>query len=239
MVRRKNKKKESMSETVYHAVKEMVYLNRFKPGLRLNMERLSRELGVSRTPVWDAIGRLEQEGIVRKVPHRGVFMVESSLERVREQLLVLNALDKLAGTLACERMTEKMLETLSACLADQLRGIETEDLVLFGTPEMQFHGHIYKASGLFYLKELFDLISSQMLPTRLNFLPALPAMYSANAELIEALRDRDFDRVQKAANDHTQAIVNAIDKQMKSEAERKEMVRRVKEKRPSPNKTGI
>jgi len=68
MVRRKNKKKESMSETVYHAVKEMVYLNRFKPGLRLNMERLSRELGVSRTPVWDAIGRLEQEGIVRKCP---------------------------------------------------------------------------------------------------------------------------------------------------------------------------
>jgi DNA-binding GntR family transcriptional regulator len=239
MVRRKNKKKESMSETVYHAVKEMVYLNRFKPGLRLNVERLSRELSVSRTPAWEAIRRLEEEGIVRKVPHRGVFMVESSLERVREQVLVLNALDKLAGALACGRMTEGTLEKLSGCLADQLRGIETEDLILFGAAEMQFHGHIYKASGLFYLKELFDLISSQMLPTRLNFLPALPAMYSANVELIEALRDRDLDRVQKAADDHIQAITDSINKQMKSEAERKEMVRRVKERHPSPDKTGI
>ena len=75
-------KKEHVSETVYQAVKNMVFLNRFKPGRSLNVERLARELGVSRTPTWEAIRRLDQDGIVRKVPNRGVYMREDPLERV-------------------------------------------------------------------------------------------------------------------------------------------------------------
>lgn len=225
-----------MTETVYRAVKEMVFLNRFRPGLHLNVERLSRELRVSRTPVWSAIRRLEQEGIVRKVPYQGVFMVEITLGRVREQVMVLNALDNLAGRLASERITEKMLGKLAICLADQLHGIENGVFVKFGVAEMRFHGYVYEASGIFYLKELFDLITSQLLPSRLNFIPALRAMYSANEALLEALSRHDPDGVEKASNEHIQAIVGAIDEQTKSETEKKEMVRFAQEKAPSSDK---
>ena len=165
-------------------------------------------------------------------------MVENSLERVREQILVLNALDHLATRLACERMSENVLSKLSMCLADQLRGMEAEDLVRFGTAEMQFHRLIYGASGISYLKELFDLVASQLLPSSLNFVPALPSMFMSNDELMQALMDQDIGRAREAIDRHTQAILDAISEQMKSRTALKEMVRKATARRPRSGKTG-
>lgn len=228
---KKSKKKEIISETIYRSIREMIFLNRYKPGLHLNAERLSRELSVSRTPVWNAIRRLEREGVVRRVPNRGVLVVENSLERVQEQLLVLNALDRLAVRLTCNRMTEKTIDLLSNCLTDQLRGMETEDLVLFGTAEMRFYGYIHEASGVSYLKELFDSITSQLLPSEINFLPILPAIYLANEEVLEALKENNTERVEKAIDRHIQITMGQVKTQIESRAKQQEIVRRAKEKR--------
>lgn len=76
-------KKQLMNETVHQALRGMIAGRRFKPGQRLNVEELARELGVSRTPVWEAIRRLGQDGIVRNIPNRGVFMSENPLENPR------------------------------------------------------------------------------------------------------------------------------------------------------------
>ncbi len=222
------KKKELMSETVYQAVRNMVFLNRFKPGRRLNVERLARELGVSRTPAWEAVRRLEQEGIVRTVPNRGVFMRENSLARVYEQMEVLGALDPMAGRLACGRITEQTIRKLMRCMRDQLKGIEVGDLVLYGAAEMQFHRLLYVASGNKYLAELFDSVTLQMLPSRLNHIPALPSIYLTHQEIIEGLKNRDPDRVEKALNRHIEIMLALIKEQMRSDAERKEIVRQIK-----------
>jgi DNA-binding GntR family transcriptional regulator len=119
-----------------------------------------------------------------------------------------------------------------------LHSIESGDLVRFGAVEIQFHRAIYEVSGLSYLVEVFDSITTQLITSRFNFLPALPAMCLAHEELIEGFRDRDPDKVQKATNSHTQALIDAINEEIKSEAERKEMVRRIKEGSPDPGKMG-
>jgi DNA-binding GntR family transcriptional regulator len=89
-----HKEKEIMSATMCRALRSMIGVHRFKPGQRLNVEELTRELGVSRTPVWEAIRRLQQDGIVRNIPHRGVFLAENPLERVRGVIQVRSALDQ-------------------------------------------------------------------------------------------------------------------------------------------------
>ena len=236
MLKKKNKK--LVSEKAYQTIKEMIYRNRFKRGLRLNIERLSREFGVSRTPVWEAIRRLEEEGIVHKQPNRGVFLVEISLERVLEQMIVLNALDRLAGRLACERMNANILEKLSEYLPEQLQSIESEDLVHFGLSELQFHRAIYEATGLSYLVEIFDSITIHLIPSDFNFLPALTRVYLTHEELIEGFRDRDIDKVLKAVNRHTHAYTDEINKQIKLAAKRKEMVHHLKKRLPLIGQNG-
>jgi len=66
----------NLHEQVYDVLKEMIADQRFNPGGSINVEQLTRELGVSRTPVWEAVRRLEQEGIVVHTPYKGIRVRE-------------------------------------------------------------------------------------------------------------------------------------------------------------------
>jgi DNA-binding GntR family transcriptional regulator len=237
------RKKELANESVYRAVKNMILLNVFKPGCRLNVEKLRRELGVGRTPAWEAIRRLEQEGVVTKILNRGVFMRENSLMKVYETIEVLGAVETLAARLACERITDSTLVKLSQCLPDQLRGIETGDMAVYGPAEMRFHRLIYEASRNSFLLEVFDTIALRMLPSRVNHRPALPSIFLIHQEIIEGLASGDVDKVQKALGRHIEIMLNLIRDQMQLESERDRMVESIrkdfaplkKPKRKRPN----
>jgi DNA-binding GntR family transcriptional regulator len=229
-------KTELTREAVYQKVKKMILLSRFKPGLRLNVERLARELGVSRTPVWEAVWSLEREGLVQKVRNRGVFLSEASLARVKEQLQVLAALDKLAVTLACEQMTDTVHRKLSACLPDQLRAAESADLTAYGIAEMRFHEVIYEASGNSCLKEAFDRIVSQLIPSRFDWHPFIPMLCLAHADILEGFSLHDTEKALLASARHNEVLISHINEQMRAETERKEILRHVKEKCPSPGR---
>lgn len=208
----------------------MIAVRRLEPGLRLNVEKISRELGVSRTPVWEAIRRIEQEGIIRNIPNRGVFLMEVPLERTLEVMEARITVDKLAGRLACDRISNRVLDQLTQCLRDQLRAVETADLALYSSTDSRFHGLIYEVSGNGFLKELFELITLHMLPARLEVLPLLPLLCQGHQEIIEALANRDPDRVETAIVRHLGVVVAHIKDRLRSATERKEMVQRIREK---------
>jgi DNA-binding GntR family transcriptional regulator len=230
------KKKELMSEKVYRAVRNMMAVHRFEPGLRINVEKLARELGVSRTPVWEAIRRLEQEGVVRNIPNRGVFMIKISLERMLEVVQVRSALDILAGRLACLRIDDRMIDRLAECLPAQLRAIETADLVAYSAADLRFHRLIYEASHNGYLMEMFESTTFQMLPVphaaRFETPAHLASVYVTHREALEGLANRDPDRVETALTRHAEIIADHIKGQMRAGTERKEMVQRIEEEFP-------
>jgi len=220
--------KELLSEKVYRAVKKMIAIHRFQPGLRLNVEKITRELGVSRVPVWEAIRRLQQEGIVRTIPNRGAFLLENPLERSLEIIEIRGHLDKLAGRLASERISDRILEQLAQSLHDQLQAIETADLGAYSSADLRFHGLIYEASGNSYLKEMFESITLQMLPARGEWLRILPSLYMDHQEIIEGLANRDQGRVEAALTRHVELAMNHVKGLLQSANERKEMVRRMR-----------
>lgn len=225
------KKDALASEKAYRAIKDMILNHRFKPGLRINVEGLARELGISRTPVWEAIRRLEQERLIRKIPNRGVFMAENSFDRLLGQAHVRGTLDNLAGRLACERVNKRLLERLAQCLVDQLQAIETADLSAYSTADLRFHRLIYEASDNRYLKDLFESIVLQMLtiPRHLRILSRLPSVYETHQEALEGLANRDPDRVERALTRHTKIITDHLEDKMKAEAERKKKVSYMRE----------
>jgi DNA-binding GntR family transcriptional regulator len=227
------KKEELLSEKVYREIHNMIALHRFEPGLRVNLEKVAREIGVSRTPVREAIRRLEQEGIVKTIPNRGVFMLENPLERAIEMEEARCALDKLAGRLAAIRITKRIVGQLSRCLDKQLQAIELGDLALYSSSDFQFHRLIYEASCNVYLKELFELIMLQMLPARLEIVPILPSLYVGHQEILEALKERDPDGAEAASARHTEFVMEHTKEMIRTAHERKEMVRRIRARRPS------
>jgi DNA-binding GntR family transcriptional regulator len=232
-----SQKKELMSEKVYRKVRDMIAVHRFEPGFSLNVEKLSRELGVSRTPVWEAMRRLEQEGVVKTIPNRGVFMAKISSERILDVMEVRAILDRLAGRLACKRINKRMIDRLARCLPDQLRAIETADLGAYFLADNRFHRLMYEASGNSYLMELFESITLHMLPVPyssrlLTSTSHQTAVYKTHQEVVEGLANRDGTRVETALARHTEIIITHINELARSETQRKEMVRRIEREFP-------
>ena len=88
---------ESLGERVYKSLRDHILSQAYPPGSKLNVEQLCRNLGVSRTPVWDAMRRLETEGLVSTVARHGVFVLNYGVDKVRDLFAVRGALEALAA----------------------------------------------------------------------------------------------------------------------------------------------
>ena len=103
-----------VSDVLRQAIKDGV----LKPGERLMEIRLAEELGVSRTPIREAIRKLEQEGFVVMVPRRGTYVADISLKDISQVFEIRGALEELAAGLAAERITPDELERLERILVE-------------------------------------------------------------------------------------------------------------------------
>ena len=106
----KNKKNDasmSLRDSVLISLRQSILTGEMKPGERLMEIPLSKKMDVSRTPIREAIRILELEGLVTMTPRKGVVVAQISEESLRDVLEVRRSLDKLAITLACERITEE------------------------------------------------------------------------------------------------------------------------------------
>ncbi len=226
------KKTELLSETAYKAIRDMIVAHRFAPGLRINVEQLGRELGVSRPPVWEAIRRLEQEGVLKKVPNRGVFMIKNSFEKLFEQVQIRGPLDGLAGRLACRRIDDRTLTQLSRCLATQLQAIEAVDLSAYSAADLLFHRLIYEASGNISLKDLFESIILQMttVPPHLDILSRLPAVFATHQEMLEGMANGDEERVRTAIDRHTDIILSHLEAEILARTDREKALQKMKQR---------
>jgi DNA-binding GntR family transcriptional regulator len=119
----------NLSERAYARIKKMITEYRFSPGSRLNVEQLARDLGTSRTPVWEAIRRLGQEGLVRNVPNRGVFLVELTPRAAIDLYTVREVLEGMAARLSVEGISERTLDKMERLLLEQEKIVAEEDLV--------------------------------------------------------------------------------------------------------------
>ena len=101
-----------LREVVCETLREAIISGVLRPGERLMEIQLAEELGVSRTPVREAIRKLELEGFVIMIPRRGTYVADLSIKDINEVFEVRSALDSLANGLAAERITEEELEQM-------------------------------------------------------------------------------------------------------------------------------
>jgi len=203
-----------LSSKVYTAIKEMIANHRFQPGARLNVEKISKELEVSRTPVWEAVRRLQQEGLLENIPYRGVFMVEMTLERALELYQVREALEGLAARLAALYANEKIIEKMGETLESQMKVIEKGDLLGYSRTDFDFHGLIHKMSHNSVLQEMLESLKAKMQPITMEVRPILPKLYEDHLEIVEAIRSKDPDRSEKILRRHNRVVQIQIQKEI-------------------------
>ena len=124
--------------------------------IRLDERRLSEGLGVSRTPIREAMTLLEQEGFVRTRPRRGIFVVKKSKREIVEMITVMAALEGMAARLAAERATAANLAELHRLMDAFRQGNDGERLDDYSDANIAFHQAIIRISGCALLSEMTE-----------------------------------------------------------------------------------
>ncbi len=193
--------REVVCETLRAAIVEGV----LKPGERLMEIQLAEELGVSRTPVREAIRKLELEGFVVMVPRRGTYVADLSIRDVNEVYEVRTALDILAAGLAAERITEEELEQMERILVQIGNYIEEGNMGAIVDADGQFHDILYQASRNDRLVGIINNLREQLTRFRsisMAYPGRLKNTLEEHSRLVEAIAMRDADLAKRLAAEH-------------------------------------
>lgn len=194
-----------LRDIVFEALREAVIAGQLRPGERLMEVQLAEELGVSRTPVREAIRKLELEGFVIMVPRKGAYVSDMSIKDVTDVFEIRRALEGLAAELAAERMTDEELEELERILVGTAETTARLDVLSTVDMDTGFHQVIYEASRneklssmLYHLREQIQRFRTQSLsrPGRLK------RALVDHRGIVDALRQRDTELARRLAEQH-------------------------------------
>ncbi|HEX6939643.1 MAG TPA: GntR family transcriptional regulator [Longimicrobiales bacterium] len=152
----------TLADQVYHVVRRRILERTLRPGEFVREQELSSALGVSRTPVREALGRLASEGFLERIPHHGFRVPSDSLAELLELYPIVSALEIVASRLALPRLDAEDIEALEACNR-RLRGaLHGDDLETASEINHEFHDIICEKSGNRRLIDMLRDLRSQV-----------------------------------------------------------------------------
>ncbi len=192
-------------ERVYDHLREEILAGRLKPGTELAEVALSRQLGVSRGPVREAIGRLEVEGLVTVRPRRGAVVRSLSKEEFLELYQVREALEMMAVRLAVPRLTADDVAALQELIETMSKRAERGAVSEFFEANAAFHARLFQASGNSKLEALYRQLLGQMGRYRIRSLILrgnLQRSIAEHAAILRAAKRGDADRAAHLMSEH-------------------------------------
>ena len=201
---------ESLGERVYKSLRDLILSQAYSPGSKLNVEQLCRNLGVSRTPVWDAMRRLETEGLVSTVPRHGVFVLNYGVEKIRDLFAVRGALEGLAARQATGNLDGESRAALEATLARLGRSAREKDLEEYSRAAIEFHDGILTVAGNQVLRRLLENVYAQILVLRLRSLhlaERLPSSLAEHSAIFAAVAAGDAERAESLSLAHAEHVL--------------------------------
>lgn len=194
-----------LRDVVFNTLREAILKGELQPGERLMEIQLAKKLGVSRTPIREAIRMLEQEGLAITTPRKGAEVAGMTLKDMEDVLEVREALDELAAKAACVRMSEEGLEKLRQMKEEFVQSMKSGDVKQIAEADVRFHDVIYQATDNTRLVTLLSNIRQQMYRYRVEYLKNeenYPALIQEHEDIVQAIEERNQELVAQAMNRH-------------------------------------
>lgn len=202
-----------LRDVVFNTLRQAILRGEIKPGERLMEIKLANKLGVSRTPIREAIRKLELEGLVLMIPRRGAVVAEITEKSLRDVLEVRRVLEELSVKLACERITEEEIEELKAAEKEFEVALKSGDVTEVAEADVNFHDIIYHATNNQRLIQLLYNLREQMYRYRVEHLKQTEKHEILLAEhnyIVEMIEKRDAKRAIDVVCKHIDNQVEAV-----------------------------
>ena len=211
-----------LRDVVFNTLRKAILTGELKPGERLMEIHLANRLGVSRTPIREAIRKLELEGLVIMIPRRGAEVAQITEKSLKDVLEVRRALDALCVELACDRINSDEEEMLKEACDEFERATETKDATIIAKADVAFHDIIVQATGNQRLIQLINNLSEQMYRYRFEYIKdenRHDSLIDEHRIIYESIVKRDKKKAAQTARLHIDNQEKSIIRQIRLEQE--------------------
>lgn len=202
-----------LRDVVFNTLRRAILRGELKPGERLMEIQLANKLGVSRTPIREAIRKLELEGLVIMIPRKGAEVAEITEKNLRDVLEVRCALEELAVQLACDRIEKEGIQELHEA-AEHFRAIlDSDDITQIAQADEAFHDVIFIATGNDRLIQLLNNLREQMYRYRIEYLKKkeyYPQLLAEHQTIIQAIEGHNKEKATEITSIHINNQVNTV-----------------------------
>ena len=196
-----------LRDVVFNTLRHAILKGELEPGERLMEIALAQKLGVSRTPIREAIRKLELEGLVVMVPRKGAEVADITEKDLRDVLEVRTALEELSIELAMKNMTDEDYENLKKTSKSFAKDSEGDDLIKIAEADVAFHEIIYMATGNKRLIQMINNLREQMYRYRLEYIKDKSTharLVEEHERIIEAMQKQDVNAAKAAIKLHVE-----------------------------------
>jgi len=200
----------NLRDQTYDIIKNMIIMREIAPGKKINEEHLAKAIQVSRTPIREALCRLENEGIVKIIPRRGAFVADLTEINVSEILLIREVLEGLVARLAAEYMDEKTLEKLKKALEKVSASPEKDSgLINYTRSEIDFHALLLSVSNNQMLKNMMEIVNAHLQIIRLRTV-VIPERAQKTVkehhQILKAIENGDAGAAEELMRQHVRSV---------------------------------
>lgn len=196
----------SAKDLAYYEIKERIIKNELTPDVSLIEESLSNELSISRTPLREALQKLEHEGLVIRQTNGRLKVSPISIKELKEIFIVRNKLEEIAVEEAIKNTTEQdiiNLSTIVLLIKDNASNNRFEEVLYYGE---QFHSYIYELSGNKTIQKILQLLNDRILRyKRLVLLPSKSYKKNSKEEhalILDCIERRDVEGAKNLMREH-------------------------------------
>lgn len=207
-----------LRDVVFNTLRKAILKGELKPGERLMEIALAERLGVSRTPIREAMRKLELEGLVVMIPRRGAQVANITKKDLNDVLEVRMGLETMVAEKACKRMTEEQMSKLWMAAKTFERTISEGNLVKLAEADVAFHEIIYEACDNKRLNQVMNNLREQIYRYRVEYLKdeeTRNVLVKEHEELYKAIKARDVAKAQEISFHHIEnqrmAIIRSIE----------------------------
>ncbi len=213
-----------LRDVVFKTIRQAILTGELHPGERLMEIHLAKKLGVSRTPIREAIRQLELEGLVVMVPRRGAQVAHITEKSMSDVLEVRLALDELAVELACQRITKEEIQALKDACHDFEVAVDSADIRNIADADIRFHDIIFEASRNTRLIQMVNNLAEQMYRYRFEYIKddtGWNSLITEHRMITDAIAMQDIELARRAIHVHIKnqenSIIRIIRREVKSE----------------------
>jgi DNA-binding GntR family transcriptional regulator len=214
--------RDTLNQRVYSQLREMILSGHLEGGTQIEERQLAEEMGVSRTPLREAIGQLSNEGIIEYRPYRGNYVRTFTAKQVNDLYQVRMALESLAMRLAIPKISQEHIHKIRLILDDVQRALEHNDMDGYNEADRRFHKAILDITGNETLKEALGRLAAQIQMVRVianQDHDVVERTARERPRILAALEARDADEAARLMEEHIDGVRRAVVAQLEAMAE--------------------